>query len=113
LDLTTLDDLTTFSVKNQMPMNGKQNLHSIVEGSCADGTAVRVGDSIAAVTLRKTKKGGGGEGLSDFEQVDSIATECRRRRGSDRFNFEEIATETKGDRQIAISSLSKRTRRYH
>ena len=44
--------------------------------SCVDGTAVRVGDSIAAVTLRKTKKGGGGEGLSDFEQVDSIATEC-------------------------------------
>ncbi|CAJ1945107.1 unnamed protein product [Cylindrotheca closterium] len=46
----------------------------IVEGSCADGTEVLAGDSIAAVTLRKSKKGS--DGLSDFEQVDSIATEC-------------------------------------
>mmetsp|Transcript_32915 Transcript_32915/g.79622 ORF Transcript_32915/g.79622 Transcript_32915/m.79622 type:complete len:336 (-) Transcript_32915:896-1903(-) len=51
-------------------------VEGIVEGSCADGTEVRVGDSIAAVTLRKTKKGGDSDGLSDFEQVDSIATEC-------------------------------------
>lgn len=48
----------------------------IVEGSCSDGTEVRVGDSIAAISLRKTKKGSGSDGLSDLEQVDSIASEC-------------------------------------
>jgi len=48
----------------------------VVEGGCADGTEVRAGDSITAITLRKTKEGSGSGGLSDIEIVDSIATEC-------------------------------------
>jgi ferredoxin len=52
-------------------------IDGIVEGGCADGSEVMVGDSIAQMAVKKTQRdaGGGGE-MSDFEIVEAIETEC-------------------------------------
>lgn len=52
-------------------------INGIVEGGCADGSDVMVGDSIVQVAVRKIRRDVGGTGtMSDVEEVDSVEVEC-------------------------------------
>jgi ferredoxin len=51
-------------------------VEGIVEGGSAQGSGIMMGDSISKVEVRKIRRSSGGEGLSDFEEVEAVDIEC-------------------------------------